>query len=156
MFDELRELYQEVILDHGKNPRNYRELPEANCHARGDNPICGDKITVFLKLGDDGLIEDASFQGRGCAISQASASMMTEIIAGRTVESVQTLFERFHQMVTEDGFDLSTVDEADADAFERLQVLSGVREFPMRVKCATLAWHTMQAAVEGSEQTTTE
>jgi nitrogen fixation NifU-like protein len=156
MFDELRELYQEVILDHGKNPRNYRELPGASCQARGDNPICGDKITVFLKLDDDGLIEDASFQGRGCAISQASASMMTEIIAGRTVENARSLFERFHKMVTEEGFDTADIDERDADAFERLQVLSGVREFPMRVKCATLAWHTMQAAVHGDELTTTE
>lgn len=156
MFDELRELYQEVILDHGKNPRNYRELPDASCQAHGDNPICGDKITVYLKLNKDGLIEDASFQGRGCAISQASASMMTEIVAGRTVENARAIFERFHKMVTEDGFELSLEDDADAEAFERLQVLSGVRQFPMRVKCATLAWHTMQAAVDGSSETTTE
>ncbi len=155
MFDDLRELYQEVILDHGKNPRNYRELPDASCHAQGDNPICGDKITVFLKLSGDGVIEDASFQGRGCAISQASASMMTEIVAGRTLANAQAIFERFHKMVTEDGFELAAEDD-DAEAFERLQVLSGVREFPMRVKCATLAWHTMQAAVDGGGETTTE
>jgi nitrogen fixation NifU-like protein len=155
MFDELRELYQEVILDHGKHPRNYRELPDANHQARGDNPVCGDRIIVFLKVDGDNRIADVSFQGRGCAISQASASMMTEILVGKTVEEAETLFKHFHEMVMNADFDAAAAG-ADQDALDRLQVLSGVREFPMRVKCATLAWHTMHAALEGEDIASTE
>ncbi len=156
MFDELRELYQEVILDHGRSPRNHREPEDASHSARGDNPVCGDRITVYLKLDGDERIADAAFIGRGCAISQASASMMTEIVQGKTVAEARRLFDSFHQMCTRDDYDASTQNAADQEALERLQVMAGVREFPMRVKCATLAWHTMNAAVEGGEAVTTE
>ncbi len=156
MFDELRELYQEVILDHGRNPRNHREPEDASHSARGDNPVCGDRITVYLKLDSDERIADAAFIGRGCAISQASASMMTEIVQGKTVAEARRLFDSFHEMCTRDDYDAGTQDAADQEALERLQVMAGVREFPMRVKCATLAWHTMNAAVEGGEAATTE
>ncbi len=156
MLDELRELYQEVILDHGKNPRNFRHPPDANRAARGSNPICGDRIAVYLRIGDDGRIEDVAFDGKGCAISQASASMMTEMVAGKTEAEARSLFESFHALCTSDDFDASKHQEADEDALERLQVLSGVRQFPTRVKCATLAWHTLNAAMEGRQETTTE
>ena len=156
MFDELRELYQEVILDHGRSPRNHREPEDASHSARGDNPVCGDRITVYLKLDGEERIADAAFIGRGCAISQASASMMTEIVQGKTVAEARRLFDSFHQMCTRDDYDASTQNAADQEALERLQVMAGVREFPMRVKCATLAWHTMNAAVEGGEAVTTE
>ena len=156
MFDDLRELYQEVILDHGRSPRNHREPEDASHSARGDNPICGDRITVYLKLGAQNRIEDAAFFGRGCAISQASASMMTEIVQGKTVADARRLFESFHQMCTDDGYDADAQAAADRDDLDRLQVMAGVREFPMRVKCATLAWHTMKAAVEDGGTTTTE
>ncbi len=156
MLDELRELYQEVILDHGKNPRNYRAMPEANHLAHGDNPLCGDKITIYMQVDDDGRIADVSFDGRGCAISQASASMMTEILTGKTLAEMEALFSSFHAMCTDDNYDPAAYPNADEDALDRLQVMSGVREFPMRVKCATLAWHTMQAAVNGEQSATTE
>lgn len=156
MLDELRELYQEVILDHGRRPRNLRRPPDANRHAEGDNPMCGDRITVYLKLGPDERIEDVAFQGRGCAISQASASMMTELLVGKSRQEIESLFHCFHQMCTQDDFDPERCEGADMEALERLQVLSGVREFPMRVKCATLAWHTMQAALNGEERVSTE
>ena len=156
MFEDLRELYQEVILDHGRNPRNHREPEDASHSAHGDNPICGDRITVYLKLDGNWRIEDAAFIGRGCAISQASASMMTEIVRGKTVEEARRLFESFHEMCTRDDYDPAAHPEADQEAMERLQVMGGVHEFPMRVKCATLAWHTMNAAAEGSGTVTTE
>ena len=140
MLNELRELYQEVILDHGKHPRNLRQPADANREARGNNPMCGDRITVYLTIDADGRIADAAFQGKGCAISQASASMMTELLRGKTQAEAEALFKSFHRMCTEEGFDPGDVPGAEADAMERLQVLSGVREFPMRVKCATLAW----------------
>jgi nitrogen fixation NifU-like protein len=152
MFDDLRELYQEIILDHGKNPRNHRHPEDANRHAAGDNPLCGDKIQVFLKLDEDNIIRDCAFEGRGCAISQASASMMTEILLGKPVAEANALFENFHQMCTDEDYAGPSADITDEDALERLQVLSGVRQFPMRVKCATLAWHTMQAAMHGEEK----
>lgn len=156
MLDEgLRELYQEVILDHGKNPRNHRHPDDANAEAQGNNPLCGDRITVYLKLGDDGRIEDAAFEGRGCAISQASASLMTEIVRGRTPAEADALFAKFHRMCTDDDY-VPEPDDVDEEALERLQVLSGVRAFPTRVKCATLAWHTMNAALHGSKEVTTE
>ncbi len=156
MLDELRELYQEVILDHGKNPRNFRILADAEYHAHGDNPLCGDKIMVFLNIGDDKIIRDCTFEGRGCAISQASASMMTEILTGKTLAEAEALFESFHAMCTDDNYDPAAYPNADEDALDRLQVMAGVREFPMRVKCATLAWHTMQAAVHGDQSASTE
>jgi len=153
MLDELRELYQEVILDHGRNPRNHRHPEDANRHARGNNPICGDILVVYLDIGDDGVIRDAAFEGKGCAISIASASMMTDVLKGKTVARARALFENFHDMCTNDDFDPDAVADDDLD---RLQVLAGVRAFPMRVKCATLAWHTMSAAMAGENETTTE
>ena len=147
---DLRDLYQEVILDHGKRPRNFRHPADANREAKGDNPLCGDKVTIYLKLSENGLIEDVAFEGRGCAISTASASMMTEILKGKTQAEAEALFGAFHQMCTTD--DAPAVAEALQDDFDRLQVMSGVRHYPMRVKCATLAWHTMKAALEGADQ----
>ena len=156
MLDELRELYQEVILDHGRNPRNFRQPPEANCLAHGNNPMCGDMLTVYITLDPDGRIDDAAFEGKGCAISVASASMMTEILRGKTIEQARRVFDGFHQMCTSDDFDLLDAGAEEQDDLERLQVLAGVREFPIRVKCATLAWHTMNAAVQGGGEISTE
>lgn len=151
--DDLRDLYQEVILDHGKNPRNFRHPEDANRKAEGDNPLCGDRLTVYLKLGHNGLVEDAAFEGRGCAISMASASMMTEIVAGKTEAEARDLFRRFHDFVTGKA---DTAEAGDDEDLEKLIVLSGVKQFPMRVKCATLAWHTMTAAMDGENVVTTE
>jgi len=156
MLDDLRDLYQEVILDHGRNPRNFRPLPHATCLAHGNNPICGDMLVVYLDLDSGGRIKDVAFQGQGCAISMASASMMTEILKGKSQAEAKKLFDCFHDMCTSDDFDPAEADAGDADAIERLSVLSGVREFPIRVKCATLAWHTMQAAVKGETEASTE
>ncbi|NQW23817.1 MAG: SUF system NifU family Fe-S cluster assembly protein [SAR202 cluster bacterium] len=156
MFDDLRDLYQEVILDHGKKPRNFRCPENATCLAHGNNPICGDTLVIYITLDGDERITDAAFQGEGCAISVASASMMTEILKGKTRAEAKTLFEGFHDMCTKDDFDVSQLAGCDEDAIERLVMLSGVKEFPIRVKCATLAWHTMQAAVEGDEEISTE
>ena len=156
MFDELRDLYQEVILDHGKSPRNFRTLENATCLAHGNNPICGDMLVVYLTLDDDRRLADVAFQGQGCAISVASASMMTEILKGKTRDEAKRLYKGFHDMCTKDGFDVSEFGDFDEDAIDRLKMLSGVREFPIRVKCATLAWHTMQAAVDGEENISTE
>jgi len=152
MFDDLRELYQEVILDHGKNPRNHRTINDANCLAHGNNPICGDVLVVFLTIDDEGLIKDISFKGDGCAISIASASMMTEILKEKTKEEAEALFDMFHKMCTDDDF----IVEEGNDDMDRLQILSGIRTFPGRVKCATLAWHTMGAAINNKNQATTE
>ena len=152
MFDDLRELYQEVILDHGKNPRNFGAMDDANRAARGDNPMCGDRITVYLTVDEDGVIREASFSGQGCAISKASASMMTEIVKGKTVDDAKELFQSFHNMCTKDHCDMSAHEESDPDAVERLTVLSGVRQFPVRVKCATLAWHTLNAATTSADE----
>ncbi len=154
MDDEIRELYQEVILDHGKNPRNFRHPEDVTCEAHGNNPLCGDKLTVYLRLGVDQLIEDVAFEGRGCAISIASASMMTDIVRGKTTAQAEKLFDNFHKMCT-DGKEEIDSDEF-ADEIEKLKVLSGVNQFPMRVKCATLAWHTMNAAVNAGHEATTE
>ena len=156
MFDDLRDLYQEVILDHGKSPRNFRPLENPSCLAHGNNPLCGDMLVVYLTLDADGRFVDASFQGEGCAISVASASMMTEILKGKTQDEAKRLFEAFHDMCTKDDFDISELADCDEDAVERLVMLSGVKEFPIRVKCATLAWHTMQAAVSGEQDVSTE
>ena len=147
---ELSELYQEIILDHNKKPRNFQRLEDANRTAEGFNPLCGDQITLYLKLDDDGVIRDIAFQGSGCAISKASASLMTSALKGRSRQEAEELFERFRRLVTSDA-------EMDPAALGKLAVFSGVREFPARVKCASLAWHTLRAALEGKdEQTTTE
>lgn len=156
MFDDLRDLYQEVILDHGKSPRNFRRIEDATCLAHGNNPVCGDTLVIYLTLEDDGRIADAGFQGQGCAISVASASMMTEILRGKTQDEARRLFEGFHDMCTQDNFDITQLSDCDDDDVERLVMLSGVKDFPIRVKCATLAWHTMQAAVDGEEEISTE
>jgi nitrogen fixation NifU-like protein len=139
---DLRELYQEVIFDHNRNPRNFRAIEPADRKADGFNPMCGDKVTIFLKL-DGGRIADVSFQGAGCAISTASASLMTEALKGRTLAEAEQLFEEFHTALTEP--------EAHAHDLGKLEVLAGVREFPARVKCATLAWHTAHAAMQGEQ-----
>ncbi|WP_333840914.1 Fe-S cluster assembly sulfur transfer protein SufU [Pelomicrobium sp.] len=136
---DLRELYQEVIFDHNRNPRNFRKMEDAHRHAEGYNPMCGDKVTVYLKLEGE-VIGDVSFQGSGCAISTASASLMTEALKGKTLEEAQRLFQAFHAMVTDS-------DEGGHADLGKLEVLAGVREFPARVKCATLAWHTLHAAL---------
>ena len=156
MQDVLRDLYQEVILDHGKHPRNHRHPPAADREARGYNPLCGDQVTVYLQTGGDGRIEDAAFEGKGCAISMASASLMTEVLKGKTEAEALRLFDDFHRLCTEDGFTLDQAAAEDREALERLQVLSGVRELPVRLKCATLAWHAMTAALDGDVQATTE
>ena len=148
---ELRELYQEVILDHGKAPRNFRVVEGASHHADGHNPLCGDRITVYLKA-EAGVIEEIGFQGAGCAISTASASMMTEALQGKPIEESRRLFAAFHALLTGESDA-----EASAPLLGKLQVFSGVREFPIRVKCATLAWHTLRAALDGkAEAVTTE
>jgi nitrogen fixation NifU-like protein len=152
--DDLRELYQEVILDHGKHPRNFRALSDATCCAHGRNPLCGDQLTVYLKVGADGLVEDATFEGKGCAISVASASLMTELIHGKTEAQVRLLFEHFHALAA--GGEEAEVPPDLADALDRLQVLAGVRQYPVRVKCATLPWHTMKAALSGGPEVSTE
>ncbi|HIP77374.1 MAG TPA: SUF system NifU family Fe-S cluster assembly protein [Kiloniellaceae bacterium] len=156
MQQDLRELYQEVILDHGKHPRNHRHPPDANHEARGYNPLCGDQVTVYLSTDEAGRITDAAFEGHGCAISIASASMMTEILLGKTEAEARQLFDDFHRLCTEADFTLEAAATADKDALDRLQVLAGVREFPVRVKCATLAWHAMASALNGGEDATTE
>jgi nitrogen fixation NifU-like protein len=148
---DLRDLYQEVILDHGKSPRNHRFPERHNREGRGYNPLCGDKITLRLQVDGD-TITDVGFLGQGCAISQASCSTMTEAIKGKKVAEVERLFTRFHEMVT--GGDRSA---NDLEALGKLAVFSGVREFPMRVKCATLAWHTLSQALRNEEgEATTE
>lgn len=156
MLDDLRDLYQEVILEHGRNPRNCRCPEAANRHARGHNPMCGDSLIVHLDVDDDGRIRDVAFQGKGCAISVASASLMTEVLKGKTEAEAKALFESFHEMCTNGNGDAAAQAAIDSDDLDRLQVLSGVSAFPMRVKCATLAWHTMNAAMAGETETTTE
>ena len=152
--NDLRELYQEVILDHSKNPRHFREMPEANRHADGHNPLCGDRVTVYLHLEGD-VIEDVSFKGAGCSISTASASMMADALRGKSVGEVKALFDRFHDLVTSDPS--HAADHLDASSeLGKLAVFSGVCEFPMRVKCASLPWHTMKAALEGAAKASTE
>ena len=154
MLDDLRELYQEVILDHGRNPRNLRRPEQPTNEAAGRNPLCGDQLVVYLDVADDGSIRDAAFVGKGCAISIASASMMTVILKGKTLDEAKRLFENFHRMCTDD--DADGLGDAHDDDTEKLMVLSGVRQFPVRVKCATLAWHTMSAAIDGVEEVSTE
>jgi nitrogen fixation NifU-like protein len=146
MFDDLRDLYQEVILDHGRKPRNLRRLDNATLTARGDNPMCGDRMELFLAM-DQGVIAEAAFQGRGCAISIASGSLMTETIKGRTPDEARALGEAFRNLARTGS--CPACEGALAEAMERLTPLSGVHEFPSRVKCATLAWHTLNAALDG-------
>lgn len=141
---DLRELYQEIILDHSKKPRNFRELADADRHAEGYNPLCGDKVAVFLKI-KDGVLEEVSFVGSGCAISTASASLMTEALKGQSEDEVKALFAAFHDLVTGKS--------ADGSKLGKLAVFHGVSEFPVRVKCATLVWHTLQAALKESQKT---
>jgi nitrogen fixation NifU-like protein len=144
---DLRELYQDVILDHHRRPRNFRKLEGATRHVEGFNPLCGDKITVYVKLEGD-RIREITFEGSGCAISTASASMMTESLKGRTLAEAEAAFQEFRRLLT--GHD---TDQDDAAKLGKLAVFSGVREFPLRVKCATLAWHTASAALHGENKT---
>jgi len=144
MFDDLRDLYQEVIFDHNRNPRNFRVIEDADRTVEGFNPLCGDRLTLYIKLDGDKIV-DASFQGSGCAISTASVSLMTEIIKGKTIDEAEELFEKFHEMTT--GKD----EDVQLETMGKLAVLAGVREYPARVKCATLAWHTLDAALKNQE-----
>lgn len=147
---DLRELYQQVILDHNKNPRNFHEMPDATKRVEGYNPLCGDHYTVFVSL-DGEKIREVSFTGNGCAISKASASVMSSTVKGKSREEAEQLFDTFHRLVTGDMSGLSASD------LGRLAAFSGVSEFPARVKCATLAWHTLRSALEGAdEKVTTE
>ena len=147
---ELSELYQQVILDHNKKPRNFRKIETADRTAEGFNPLCGDQLTVYMLM-DEGVVRDLSFVGTGCAISKAAASMMTQAVKGKTREEAQTLFEEFDRMVT------GELDErATPNHLGRLTIFAGVRDFPARVKCASLSWHTMRAALEGEDTATTE
>lgn len=141
---DLRELYQEVILEHSKAPRNYGALATANHKAEGYNPLCGDHFTVYLDV-EDGKIQDVRFEGTGCAISKASASMMTQSVKGKSREEAEKLFEQFHKVVTGGA-------NGERESLGKLAVFAGVSEFPVRVKCATLAWHTLQAALEGKQE----
>lgn len=137
---DLRELYQELIVDHGRHPRHFKKLPNANCVQEGYNPLCGDRLTLYLSIENDRVI-DVSFEGAGCAVSIASASLMTEALKNKTLSEVQLLFDAFHTLVT------TGTDASQETLLGKLSVLAGVREFPMRVKCATLAWHTAIAAI---------
>ncbi|MGQ9643768.1 MAG: Fe-S cluster assembly sulfur transfer protein SufU [Ignavibacterium sp.] len=152
MEQELRELYQQVILDHNKAPRNFRKIEDATNFAEGYNPLCGDNVTVYLKIDENNIIQDISFQGSGCAISKASASLMTSILKGKTVEEAEKLFNNFHDLVT-DKLD----NNPHLENLGKLAVFAGVKEFPARVKCASLAWHTMLNALHNkSEKAVTE
>jgi nitrogen fixation protein NifU and related proteins len=143
---DLHDLYQEVVIDHSKRPRNFRPIEGASRKAEGYNPLCGDKVAVYIKL-DDGRIADVSFEGSGCAISTASASIMTEVLRGKTVEESRLLFDRFHDLVTTGGSD-----QTGGAALGKLAVFSNLSQYPVRVKCATLVWHTLRAALEGGGQ----
>ena len=146
----LGDLYQEILLEHNSRPRNFRKLEDANRSADGYNPLCGDKVELFLKL-DDHVISDVAFQGSGCAISRASASMLTQSIKGQSVEKAHEIFEAFHNMLTDPSA------EVDYDLLDDLESLAGVSDYPTRIKCAVLAWHTLRAALDGqSEAVTTE
>lgn len=145
MIEDLRELYQETILDHNRNPRNFRKMDGSARHAEGMNPLCGDKVNIYLALDGD-TIRDVSFEGAGCAISTASASVMTEILKGKSRTEVESLFAAFHGMLTG-----GAAPDPDMERMGKLAVFARVGDFPMRVKCATLAWHTMQAALKGDK-----
>jgi nitrogen fixation NifU-like protein len=143
MSENLQDLYQQVILDHNKRPRNFRTI-EGGRHAEGYNPLCGDRLTVYLRL-ENGRIIDVSFEGSGCAISRASASLMTDSVKGKTVGEAEALFERFHEMITK-------APDEPVDDLGKLSVFSGVRQFPLRVKCASLPWHALRAAVDAHDE----
>jgi len=146
---DLRDLYEDMILEHNRNPRNYPKHPEGcNHEAHGFNPLCGDEFKIFLTV-DDGIVKDAGFEGAGCAISTASASMMTEAIIGKPLKEIDTLFNKVHKALTHEESDTAPNED-----IGKLAVLTGVREYPMRVKCATLAWHTMRAALKCEKETT--
>ena len=147
---ELSELYQQVILDHNKKPRNFRKLENADRFAEGYNPLCGDQLTIYVNLTDDSVREIA-FEGSGCAISKAAASMMTQAVKGKSKEQIEELFKEFHSMVTGE-----LDEETDENHLGNLKIFAGVREFPVRVKCATLPWHTMHAALHDQDQASTE
>ena len=145
----LSDLYQEILLEHNSKPRNFKAVEDANRTSEGYNPLCGDQITLSIKI-VEGVIDDVGFQGTGCAISRASASMMTQSIKGQSVEKAQEIFGAFHHMITEPGAEL------ELDTLGDLETLSGVNEYPTRIKCAILAWHTMKAALSGESEVTTE
>jgi len=147
---ELNDLYQEVILDHNKNPRNFREIADATRTADGNNPLCGDALRVYVEMEND-LVKDVAFKGSGCAISKASASMMTQTVKGKTREEAEVLFDEFHKMVTGE---LDT--ETDENSLGKLKIFAGVLEFPARVKCASLSWHTLHAALNDESEISTE
>ena len=147
---ELNDLYQQVILDHNKNPRNFREIENADRTADGNNPLCGDALRVYVSIADD-KVADVAFKGSGCAISKASASMMTQMVKGKTLAEAETIFDEFHRMV------LGELDEeAEENSLGKLKIFAGVREFPARVKCASLSWHTLNAALNGEDVVSTE
>lgn len=146
---DLRELYQQVILDHNRSPRNFRIMVNPDRTSEGNNPLCGDRLNVFVKFEGD-RIADIAFQGAGCAISQASASLMTDAVKGLTLREAESLFRKFHDIVTSD-----VSSRPDSDGIGKLAVFTGVREFPVRIKCATLAWHALLAALENSSQPVT-
>jgi len=143
---DLRELYQEIILDHNRKPRNYGDLPSSNRTAKGHNPLCGDMVTIYLVV-EDGIVREVKFDGKGCAISVASASIMTGLITGKLETEIRELFDSFHSFVT------TPSEEELGDGLEELTALGGVRDYPMRVKCATLAWHSVIAALDGGNNT---
>jgi len=147
---EVNDLYQEVILEHNKNPRNFREIPDADKTADGNNPLCGDALRVYVEM-DGETVKDVSFKGSGCAISKASASMMTQVVKGKSKEDAEILFDEFHRMV------LGELDEeGEENHLGKLKIFAGVREFPARVKCASLSWHTLNAALHGEDIVSTE
>ena len=146
---DLRDLYQEVILDHYKRPRNFRRIEAGARHVEGHNPLCGDRVTVYVQF-EGGVVKDVSFEGSGCAISTASASLMTESLKGKTAAEAEELFTRFHELVTGDP-----EESPDTEGLGKLAVFAGVREFPMRVKCASLAWHTVHAALHDENHSVT-
>ena len=148
--DELKRLYQEVILDHNKNPRNFGQMENPTHHAEGYNPLCGDRYSVYLNV-QDGKIENARFDGAGCAISKSSASLMTSLLKGVSVEDAKEFFSKFQQMLMD-----KIVPEDLPDKLQRVAALQGVKEFPIRIKCATLVWHTMKSALEGKDKVSTE
>lgn len=157
--DDLRSLYQEIILDHGKSPRNFRVVESHTCKAQGNNPMCGDRIMVTARVSEGGALEDVAFEGKGCAISIASASMMSEALKGKTAEAVRLLSQAVHDLCTgkaetEDAKKALPPDLA--EEIDRLASLSGVRQFPVRVKCATLPWHALKSCLEGKDRATTE
>jgi nitrogen fixation NifU-like protein len=147
MLDALRDLYQEVVFDHNRNPRNFRVMDDANRTVEGYNPLCGDRITLYVRVDEAGVIQDVSFQGSGCAISTASASLMTEIVRGQTEQQAEDLFDLFHRITT--GQDESI----ELESIGKLAVLAGVRAYPARVKCATLPWHSLQSALKNTGET---